>query len=147
VHDVGKIGVPDAVLFKPGPLTPQERARIQEHPVLGSQILADVLGVEQLGWVRHHHERFGGGGYPLGLRGEEIPLAARIFAIADSFDAMTSDRPYRSALSTEDAVAEICAGSGTQFDPNCVEAFQVLAAEDDSFVRRGRILTPAFATG
>ena len=95
--------------------------------------------------VRSHHERFDGAGYPRGLSGEEIPLAARIFAIADSFDAMTSDRPYRSALSADEAVAEILGGSGTQFDPACVDAFEELAAEDDGFVLTGRARTPSFA--
>ncbi len=95
--------------------------------------------------VRSHHERFDGGGYPRGLQGEEIPLAARIFAIADSFDAMTSDRPYRSALSTDEAVAEIRAASGTQFDPRCVEAFETLAAEDDGFVLQNKRFIPTFA--
>jgi HD-GYP domain-containing protein (c-di-GMP phosphodiesterase class II) len=96
--------------------------------------------------VRSHHERFDGTGYPGGLSGEEIPLAARIFAIADSFDAMTSDRPYRSALSADEAVAEILAGSGTQFDPACVDAFEELAAEDDGFVLTGPARTPSFAS-
>jgi HD-GYP domain-containing protein (c-di-GMP phosphodiesterase class II) len=95
--------------------------------------------------VRSHHERYDGGGYPRGLEGEEIPLAARIFAIADSFDAMTSDRPYRSALSMDEAVAEIRAGSGTQFDPMCVEAFEGLTAADDGFVLAGRDRTPSYA--
>jgi putative two-component system response regulator len=94
--------------------------------------------------VQSHHERFDGGGYPRGLKGERIPLAARIFAIADSFDAMTSDRPYRSALPTEEAVAEIRAGSGTQFDPQCVEAFEALAVDDGFVIKAGR-LTPTFA--
>jgi HD-GYP domain-containing protein (c-di-GMP phosphodiesterase class II) len=97
--------------------------------------------------VRCHHERFDGEGYPSGLRGEDIPLAARIFSIVDSFDAMTSDRPYRSALSLDEAVAEIRAGAGTQFDPRCVEAFEELAAEEDVIVLPDRRPTPSFATG
>jgi len=148
LHDIGKVGIPESILCKAGPLTDLEWIVMRSHPNQGSRIVEPIpfMG-EAVEIVRTHHERFDGGGYPLGLRGEEIPLAARIFAIADSFDAMTSDRPYRSALSSEEAVAEICAGSGTQFDPTCVEAFRVLAVEDDTFVNRGRILTPAFATG
>jgi HD-GYP domain-containing protein (c-di-GMP phosphodiesterase class II) len=91
--------------------------------------------------VRSHHERWDGGGYPRGLRGVEIPLAARIFAVADSFDAMTSDRPYRSALSTDEAVEEIRGGAGSQFDPECVKAFEILVAEDTGFVLRDRRLS------
>jgi HD-GYP domain-containing protein (c-di-GMP phosphodiesterase class II) len=148
LHDIGKVGIPESILCKAGPLTDLEWIVMRSHPNQGARIVEPIpfMG-EAVEIVRSHHERFDGGGYPMGLRGEEIPLAARIFAIADSFDAMTSDRPYRSALSTEEAVAEICAGSGTQFDPSCVQAFRVLAAEDDSFVHRGRSLTPAFATG
>jgi HD-GYP domain-containing protein (c-di-GMP phosphodiesterase class II) len=148
LHDIGKVGIPESILCKAGPLTDLEWIVMRSHPNQGARIVEPIpfMG-EAVEIVRTHHERFDGGGYPLGLRGEEIPLAARIFAIADSFDAMTSDRPYRSALSSEEAVAEICAGSGTQFDPTCVEAFRVLAVEDDTFFNRGRILTPAFATG
>ena len=119
---------------------------MKSHPNQGARIVEPIpfMG-EAVEIVRSHHERFDGAGYPRGLRGDQIPLAARIFAIADSFDAMTSDRPYRSALSTEEAVAEIRAGSGTQFDPRCVEAFEVLAAEDDGFVLHEKRLAPTFA--
>ncbi|MGI8617373.1 MAG: HD-GYP domain-containing protein [Actinomycetota bacterium] len=150
LHDIGKVGIPESILCKAGPLTDLEWIVMKSHPNQGARIVEPIpfMG-EAVEIVRSHHERFDGGGYPRGLRGEEIPLAARIFGIADSFDAMTSDRPYRSALSTDEAVAEIIAGSGTQFDPSCVEAFEVLAAEDDGFVLRDRRLTPTptFAAG
>ena len=143
LHDIGKVGIPESILCKASPLTELEWIVMRSHPNQGARIVEPIpfMG-EAVEIVRSHHERFDGSGYPLGLAGEEIPLSARIFAIADSFDAMTSDRPYRSALSTEEAVKEILAGSGTQFDPTCVEAFEVLAAEDDGFVRRGRTPHP-----
>ena len=146
LHDIGKVGIPESILCKAGPLTELEWIVMRSHPNQGARIVEPIpfMG-EAVEIVRTHHERFDGGGYPRGLRGEQIPLAARIFAIADSFDAMTSDRPYRSALSTEEAVAEVRAGSGTQFDPLCVEAFEALAAEDDGFVLHGKRLTPTFA--
>jgi ribonuclease P protein subunit RPR2 len=125
LHDVGKIGIPDRVLLKPGPLLPNERRLMETHTVLGEQMLAGVsfLSGEGLRVVRSHHERWDGGGYPDGLAGEEIPLGARIFAVADSLDAMTSDRPYRESLSWQDAAREIVACSENQFDPEVVEAF------------------------
>jgi HD-GYP domain-containing protein (c-di-GMP phosphodiesterase class II) len=146
LHDIGKVGIPESILCKAGPLTELEWIVMRSHPNQGARIVEPIpfMG-EAVEIVRTHHERFDGGGYPRGLRGEQIPLAARIFAIADSFDAMTSDRPYRSALSTEEAVAEIRAGSGTQFDPLCVEAFEALTAEDDGFVLHDKRLTPTFA--
>jgi HD-GYP domain-containing protein (c-di-GMP phosphodiesterase class II) len=145
LHDIGKVGIPESILCKAGPLTELEWIVMKSHPNQGARIVEPIpfMG-EAVEIVRSHHERFDGGGYPRGLRGEQIPLAARIFAIADSFDAMTSDRPYRSALSTEEAVAEIRAGFGTQFDPRCVEAFEALAAEDDGFVLQDKRLTPTF---
>ena len=131
LHDVGKIGIGDHILLKPGPLTPEEELLVREHPVVGAQILRDVALLQGggLGVVRHHHERWDGAGYPDGLSGEQIPVAARIFAVADTLDAMTSDRPYRSALSWPEAVDEIVAQSGRQFDPRIVDAF--VAGEDD----------------
>jgi HD-GYP domain-containing protein (c-di-GMP phosphodiesterase class II) len=146
LHDIGKVGIPESILCKAGPLTELEWIVMRSHPNQGARIVEPIpfMG-EAVEIVRSHHERFDGGGYPRGLRGEEIPPAARIFAIADSFDAMTSDRPYRSALTTEAAVAEIRAGAGAQFDPTCVEAFEALVAEDESFVLRDRRLTPTFA--
>jgi ribonuclease P protein subunit RPR2 len=146
LHDIGKVGIPESILCKAGPLTELEWVVMRSHPNQGARIVEPIpfMG-EAVDIVRSHHERFDGGGYPRGLRGEEIPLAARIFSIADSFDAMTSDRPYRSALTTEEAVAEIRGAAGTQFDPRCVEAFEALAAEDDGFVLRDKRITPTFA--
>jgi putative two-component system response regulator len=125
LHDVGKIGIPDRVLQKPGPLTPEERALIQTHPILGEQVLGNVafLRGEGLCVVRNHHERWDGAGYPDGLAGTDIPLGARVFAVADSLDAMTSDRPYRQALPWDEAAAEIHAQAGKQFCPTVVRAF------------------------
>jgi putative nucleotidyltransferase with HDIG domain len=124
LHDVGKIGVPDFILRKPGELTEEEWEVMKAHPAAGAEI---VRSIEFLGGaaevVYAHHERMDGGGYPQGLRGEEIPLGARIFAVADAFDAMTSDRPYRAARPPEQALAEILRCSGNQFDPAVVKAF------------------------
>jgi len=127
LHDVGKIGIADQVLNKAGPLTPDERRLIELHPTIGAEILSGVAllqggGVEV---VRHHHERWDGGGYPAGLAGDRIPLGARIFALADALDAMTSDRPYRDALSWEEATDEILAQDARQFDPQVVRAFSL----------------------
>jgi cyclic di-GMP phosphodiesterase len=126
LHDVGKIGIPDNVLQKPGPLTTDERRLMQTHTVLGEQMLGGVAFLKGQGLlvVRSHHERWDGEGYPDGMGGEEIPLAARIFAVADTLDAMTSDRPYRRGGSWEEAGAEILFQSGRQFDPVVVEAFR-----------------------
>jgi response regulator RpfG family c-di-GMP phosphodiesterase len=126
LHDVGKIGIPDQILQKPGPLTRGERRRMQTHTVLGEQMLGGVAVLQGAGLriVRSHHERWDGKGYPDGLGGREIPLGARIFAVADALDAMTSHRPYRRALSWKSASAEIFAQSGKQFDPEIVDAFR-----------------------
>ena len=125
LHDVGKIGIPDDILLKPGPLTDAERRRMQTHTVLGEQMLGGVAFFqgEGLQVVRSHHERWDGTGYPDGAAGTEIPLAARIFAVADALDAMTSDRPYRKAMSWAAAGREILAESKRQFDPHVVESF------------------------
>jgi response regulator RpfG family c-di-GMP phosphodiesterase len=125
LHDIGKIGIPDDILQKPGPLTRPERRVMQTHTVLGEQMLSGVtlLRGGGLAVVRSHHERWDGRGYPDGLAGEQIPMAARIFAVADALDAMTSDRPYRDALGWTDARREIVAQAETQFDPDVVEAF------------------------
>jgi HD-GYP domain-containing protein (c-di-GMP phosphodiesterase class II) len=136
LHDIGKVGVPESVLCKPGPLDDEEWAVMREHPAIGAQIVSPIrflAGAVEI--VRTHHERWDGLGYPSGLRGEEIPLAARIFAIADSFDAMTSDRPYRPAMPLERALAEIEAGAGTQFDPDVADVFLDLV--DDGLVVHG----------
>jgi HD-GYP domain-containing protein (c-di-GMP phosphodiesterase class II) len=131
LHDLGKIGVPDAVLLKPGALTQQEWHAMRRHPVLGERIVAGIpfLGGVARQVVASHHERWDGTGYPRGLEGAEIPLAARIFAVVDSFDAMTSDRPYRSGLPAEVALREIENGAGTQFDPAIARAFVELVLD------------------
>ena len=126
LHDVGKIGIPDGILRKPGPLSTTERRLMQTHTVLGEQMLGDVVFLkgEGLKIVRHHHERWDGAGYPDGLVGTDIPLGARIFAVADALDAMTSDRPYRRARDWHSAGAEVIDNAKTQFDPYVVEAFR-----------------------
>jgi len=125
LHDVGKIGIPDRVLQKPGPLTGPERHLMETHAELGEQLLRGVSFLQGKGLevVRSHHERWDGLGYPDGLAGPEIPVAARIFAVADALDAMTSDRPYRSAMSWAAAGRELAAQAGRQFDPEVVDAF------------------------
>jgi response regulator RpfG family c-di-GMP phosphodiesterase len=125
LHDVGKIGIPDPILTKPGPLTGDERRLIELHPMIGAEILSSValLQGEGVEVVRFHHERWDGSGYPNGLAGEDIPRGARVFALADALDAMTSDRPYRDAMTWEEATDEILAQDGTQFDPQVVRAF------------------------
>jgi hypothetical protein len=123
LHDVGKIQVPDAVLNKPGPLDPDESDVIRRHSAWGSETLARIPGLEAVATiVRFHHERWDGSGYPDGLSGARIPLASRIISVCDAFGAMTCDRPYRFAMDPRDALREIKAGSGTQFDPAVVDA-------------------------
>ena len=125
LHDIGKIGVPDSVLNKPGRLTDEEFAIIKEHPVRAHQIIRNVRSLRaEVGGVRYHHERLDGTGYPDGLKGEEIPLDARIIAVADVYDALTSARAYRGAWTTERALAQIQSESGTKLDARCVEALQ-----------------------
>lgn len=122
IHDVGKIGVPDAILLKTTPLTAEEFDKIKAHAQIGAEMVSDVLTDEQVAWVRGHHERWTGGGYPDGLAGEEIPDGARILALADSWDVMRRGRPYREPLTAEEALEECRAHSGTQFWPPAVEA-------------------------
>jgi ribonuclease P protein subunit RPR2 len=131
LHDVGKIGVPDRVLLKPGPLDPDERRLMQEHPVVGERMLQHVawLAGAPLAVVRSHHERWDGAGYPDGLRGEEIPVAARIFALADALDALSTDRPYRRATEFDVAVGRLLRDTGTHFDPQAVAALRIRHAE------------------
>jgi putative nucleotidyltransferase with HDIG domain len=124
LHDIGKIGVPDNILRKPTSLSEAEWATMRRHPEFGARIIASIPFLEDVSLiVRHHHERWDGAGYPDRLAGTEIPLGARIFAVADSFDAMTSDRPYRRAMSIEAAREEVMRNRGTQFDPTVADAF------------------------
>jgi len=131
LHDVGKIGIPEAILTKPGKLTDEEFAQIKRHPNRGYLILKPIQGFQTaLDGVRHHHERYDGRGYPAGLKEKKIPLHARIIAIADTYDAITSDRAYRKGLSHEEAVAEIERVAGTQLDPEIVKVFfNIIAAK------------------
>jgi len=124
LHDIGKIGIPDSILLKPGPLSPAEWKIMRRHPEIGRQLVERIPFLKgAVPIVYHHHERWDGTGYPQGLRGDAIPIEARIFAIADAFDAMTFDRPYSSAISFEAARAEIERCSGTHFDPDVVATF------------------------
>jgi ribonuclease P protein subunit RPR2 len=125
LHDVGKIGIPDSVLGKRGPLDPVERALMETHTLMGERMLSDValLRGEGLKVVRSHHERWDGWGYPDRLMGDEIPMGARVFAVADTLDALTNDRPYRAAGSWDDACKVIASEAGAQFDPMVVDAF------------------------
>jgi len=128
LHDVGKIGVPESILNKPGKLTDEEFRLIKEHPARGENILSPVIELKEIARVvRSHHERYDGTGYPDKLKGHEIPLGARIMAIADTYDSITSERPYRKAASHRYAVKEIIGCSGTQFDPEVVENFLEIA--------------------
>jgi response regulator RpfG family c-di-GMP phosphodiesterase len=137
LHDIGKIGVPDAILRKPARLTEEEWVRMREHPLHGQKILRGIKFLEGAARVvAQHHERWDGSGYPLGLGGEEIDLNARIFAVADAFDAITSDRVYRLGRSYEDALSELDAFIGRQFDPRVVEAFRRVPREEWDEIRR-----------
>jgi HD-GYP domain-containing protein (c-di-GMP phosphodiesterase class II) len=134
LHDVGKVAIPDGILHKPEPLADAERQLMRRHPVIGWEILSTVPFLEEAGEiVRAHHEHYDGSGYPDGLKGEEIPLAARIFAVADALDAIITDRPYRPAASLATARETIARGAGTDFDPQVVE---VLAQVPDATIER-----------
>jgi putative nucleotidyltransferase with HDIG domain len=136
LHDIGKLAIPDAILYKPSALSENERALMAQHPVIGAEI---VRGIEFLRdaaeIVRSHHERWDGRGYPDGLAGEQIPVAARVFAVADVLDALTSDRPYRPASPLSVARRMIVAEAGTQFDPGVVRAFSSI--NDETLERIG----------
>jgi HD-GYP domain-containing protein (c-di-GMP phosphodiesterase class II) len=123
LHDIGKIGVPETIISKPGKLTDEEYENMKMHPVLGGKIVKNLYGFDLEGIIRHHHENFDGTGYPDGLAGEKIPLESRIMSVMDTFDAMTTNRPYRQGRSLDETVAEIKRCSGTQFDPGVVETF------------------------
>ena len=131
LHDLGKIAIPDSILLKPGRLEPEEYEVVKTHAVLGARVLADsdseVLRIaEEI--ARSHHERWDGEGYPDGLAGPDIPLSARLVGVADVFDVLVHERPYKDAWTVEDAAAEIRAGAGTQFDPDAIDAFDALGA-------------------
>ena len=133
-HDIGKIGIPESILNKPGPLTAEETILMHRHPEIGFNLSKSIPELAPLAdWILKHHERWDGTGYPLKLKGEQIPLEARIIHIADAFDAMTHNRPYRKALSFEHAIGELRKGAGTQFDPDLVDKFLRL-------VQKGAIL-------
>lgn len=142
LHDIGKIGVPDSILKKRGPLTEAEFRIIQQHPVIGAEIMAPVTsfagsnGIVKM--ILHHHERFDGKGYPHGLRGSNIPLGARIIAVADSLSAMLQNRPYREAMTFDQAAAEIQSCSGSQFDPQVVAAFVSARDSIEGYLRSMR---------
>ena len=139
LHDVGKIGVPDAVINKPAKLTEEEFEIIKQHPIQGAQILKDIKEMPELATgARWHHERYGGGGYPDGLVGEDIPEEARIIAVADAYDAMTSRRSYRSVLPQETVRSEVEKGKGTQFDPAFAEIMLQMIDEDTEYLMRER---------
>lgn len=124
LHDIGMLGVPREILLKPSRVTPEERIWLEKHPVFGVEMLQNVAGLEGiLPLIRHHHENWDGSGYPDGLKGEEIPLGARIIRVADAFEALTSKRPHRWALSIAEAAQQIWDRSGQFFDPKVVEAF------------------------
>jgi putative nucleotidyltransferase with HDIG domain len=123
-HDIGKLGVPDNILLKPGKLDEREFQKIKEHPSIGVNILKDINFLKDtLPIILHHHEKYSGNGYPDGISGKDIPLEARIICVADAYDAMTSDRPYRRGLSHEEAITEILNFKGVQFDPDIVDSF------------------------
>ncbi|MBI4004457.1 MAG: HD domain-containing protein [Candidatus Omnitrophica bacterium] len=132
LHDVGKIGIKDEILLKPDLLTTDEEKIMQQHPVIGEAIVKPVRSLQKVGTlVRHHHERFDGTGYPSSLKGEEIPLGARILSVADTYDSMVTDRPYRKRLAIEDAKAELQRLAGVQYDPTVVQAFLRVLAEKE----------------
>ena len=137
LHDVGKIGVPEAILMKPGALDSREWEIMKQHSMIGYNIIRKIPFLSDIApIVKHHHENFDGTGYPDGLAGDDIPIEARILSIIDAFDAMTSDRPYRSALSEDEAATRLAQGKGTQFDPDIVEVFLVdLNKKPDRFQR------------
>ena len=138
LHDIGKVAISDRILFKPRELSPLEREQMMEHPVKGAEIIRDIgfLGAAAL-VVRSHHERWDGTGYPDGLAGEDIPIAARVFAVADVLDALTTDRPYRPASALTLARAMITDESGSHFDPDVVRAFNLIPDETFEQIRAG----------
>jgi HD-GYP domain-containing protein (c-di-GMP phosphodiesterase class II) len=135
LHDVGKIGLDDRILDEPGPLAPGDRARVEAHAELGERIAAGSLGQAQLAWVRGHHERWDGAGYPDGLAGDAIPQGAQVIAVAEAWDAMTSERPYAAARSRDDALEEIRHEAGRQFAPGVAAALEAVILAGDAIGR------------
>ncbi len=139
LHDIGKIGIRDEVLYKPGNFTPEERARMNQHPEKGHFIVLNChLLWNLIPMIRNHHENFDGSGYPDGLKGEAIPIESRIVSLADYFDALATARPYKGALSKEESISYVKKMSGTKFDPQVVDAFLKLA--DDFYNKHIRLL-------
>jgi len=135
LHDIGKIGVPDAILKKAGPLTPEERSLINRHPEYSWSILRLFPGLEEASlYALHHHESIDGSGYPAGLRGNDIPLVSRIICVIDAFDAMVSNRCYRQGLPHSEAIARLLGSSGTQFDSDVLQVFIPIAAQEAAAV-------------
>ncbi len=142
LHDIGKIGIDDAILRKPRRLTPSERAVVRDHPVIGAAIIHEIVSLREVSdLVLHHHEAFDGSGYPHGLCGNQIPLGARIVAVADAFDSMTTNRPYRGAMTINEAMQELLRCRGTQFCPQALDAFAVgFTRYYDDLPQRHRVL-------
>ncbi len=139
LHDVGKIGVPDEVINKPGRLTEEEFAKIKKHPSIGSKILSNIKEMPELAsGAKWHHERYDGSGYPEGLSGDEIPEEARIIAVADAYDAMTSNRSYRGSLPQETVRREIEKGKGSQFDPKFANIMLEMIDDDKEYLMRDK---------
>ena len=125
LHDIGKLGISDAILLKPGPLTPEEWSTMRKHPEIGCDIVGHIEFLQDaLPIIRHHHEHFDGSGYPDGLQGDEIPFLARIFTVVDVYDALTNQRPYNKVLTTEQVLHILQESQGNQFDPRIVAAFR-----------------------
>ena len=138
LHDIGKLGISDKILHKPGKLDDAEWEEIKRHPEIGARILEHAHLKDIAAWVLRHHERIDGRGYPDGLAADEIPVEARVLAVADAYEAMTADRPYRAGLPPAAAEAELREGSGTQFDPDVVAALLRALHRPDARRRRGR---------
>ncbi|HEY9679353.1 MAG TPA: HD domain-containing phosphohydrolase [Drouetiella sp.] len=140
LHDIGKIGVPESILWKPAKLTDEEQKIMAEHPVKSAHIIGEMSGLMRTReYVLHHHEFLDGSGYPSGLKGEDIPLGSRIILVADAYDAMTTDRPYRKAIGHHRAVKELREKSGTQFDPKMVEALMSVIGEEGEGLVDGEV--------
>ena len=148
VHDIGKIGVPDAVLLKPAALDAHEKELMRRHVPIGVEIACELRSASSVvPIIKHHHERFDGSGYPEGLKGSTIPQAARIVAICDAYDAMMSDRPYRRAMSSSDAIVELRRGSGSQWDPELVTLFLGRVIQEPPDADRSPVLSAAVPAG